>query len=187
MDPLADLISNVEETGHRFAVEGGRLAVSNASTLTNDQRAAIHQHRDQIVAILRTRPPGADAEPCPPLSRPVDPSTATWLAALPEHTQRFWWRRTARHFCRFQSWEAAEAFARREVEAELAGRPVALPLKLSAWPMCEALLYAEGIIADHDVPELEAMERAAAKYELAVECFPHCEDNSGTHLSGPNR
>jgi hypothetical protein len=103
-----------------------------------------------------------------------------WLTALPQDLQQLWWRRAARHFCRFQSWEAADASARREVEAELAGRPVALPLKLSAWPMCEALLHAEALIADHGDSEIDAMRRAAEKHGLTVESIRDYENEIGS-------
>jgi hypothetical protein len=74
-----ELLERLRAAGFGLEVtDGGRLAVRPASRLTDEQRAAIRAHRDELAAALRREL----AKPADPLPEPA-PRYRAWRARFP--------------------------------------------------------------------------------------------------------
>ena len=56
-----------------------------------------------------------------PRNRPLEQSTADWLATLPEEQRRDWWRSVARNYCHTRDWYTAEQSATEQMQRRTSG------------------------------------------------------------------
>ncbi len=60
MPSLSDVVARMKAAGFRLTVEAGRLVVEPASKLTEEQRAWIRAHRDELMVLVRQREAAAN-------------------------------------------------------------------------------------------------------------------------------